>query len=104
MKAISLFAGAGIGESRLGELGIQVVGANELLPDRAALYSKFDSKSKMIVGDIQEPEIFGQILDVSPMNLDLLIATPPCQGVSVAGKNRFLEQQIDDQRNHLLFR
>ena len=103
MKAISLFAGAGIGESRLGELGIEVVGANELLADRAALYSKFDSKSKMIVGDIQETEIFNQILSISPKNLDLLIATPPCQGVSVAGKNRFLEQQIDDERNHLLF-
>jgi DNA (cytosine-5)-methyltransferase 1 len=33
----------------------------------------------------------------------LLIATPPCQGVSVAGKNRFAEQQLEDERNYLLF-
>jgi DNA (cytosine-5)-methyltransferase 1 len=103
MKAISLFSGAGIGESRLSEIGIKVLGANELVSDRADLYSRFDPVSKMIKGNIQDSDVFASILNLTPANLDLLIATPPCQGVSVAGKNRLAEQQIVDERNHLLF-
>lgn len=103
MKAVSLFSGAGIGESRLSEIGVKVLAANELVEDRAALYSRFDPKSKMISGDIQDPQIFGELLKIAPAKLDLLIATPPCQGVSVAGKNRVAEQQVEDERNHLLF-
>jgi DNA (cytosine-5)-methyltransferase 1 len=103
MKAISLFSGAGIGESRLSEIGVEVIGANELVEDRASLYSHLDPSSKMVSGDIQDPNVFEQLLTFAPTNLDLLIATPPCQGVSVAGKNRFPEQQLEDERNHLLF-
>lgn len=103
MKAISLFSGAGIGESRLSEIGVEVIGANELVEDRASLYSRLDSSSKMVSGDIQDSNVFEQLLTFAPANLDLLIATPPCQGVSVAGKNRFAEQQLVDERNHLLF-
>ena len=103
MKAISLFSGAGIGESRLSEIGVEVIGANELVEDRASLYSRMDSSSKMVSGDIQDSIVFEQLLTFAPANLDLLIATPPCQGVSVAGKNRFAEQQLVDERNHLLF-
>lgn len=103
MKAISLFSGAGIGESRLSEIGVEVIGANELVEDRASLYSRMDSSSKMVSGDIQDSIVFEQLLAFAPANLDLLIATPPCQGVSVAGKNRFAEQQLVDERNHLLF-
>ena len=103
MKAISLFSGAGIGESRLSEIGVEVIGANELVEDRASLYSRLDPSSRMISGDIQNPNVFEQLLTFAPANLDLLIATPPCQGVSVAGKNRLAEQQLEDERNHLLF-
>ena len=103
MKAISLFSGAGIGESRLSEIGVEVIGANELVEDRASLYSRLDPSSKMVSGDIQDSHVFEQLLTFAPTNLDLLIATPPCQGVSVAGKNRFAEQQLVDERNHLLF-
>lgn len=103
MKAISLFSGAGVGESRLAEIGVKVVGANELVEDRASLYSRVDPISRMVSGDIQNPTVFEKLLNFAPANLDLLIATPPCQGVSVAGKNRLAEQQLEDERNHLLF-
>jgi DNA (cytosine-5)-methyltransferase 1 len=103
MNAVSLFSGAGIGESRLNEIGIEVLAANELVENRARLYGLLDSKSKMIPGDITDKKIFAQILSATPSRLDLLIATPPCQGVSVAGKNRFAEQQFRDERNYLLF-
>lgn len=103
MKAVSLFSGAGIGESRLNEIGVDVIAANELVLNRADLYSLLDHKSKMIAGDITDKKIFENILSAAPAKLDLLIATPPCQGVSVAGKNRLAEQQLEDERNHLLF-
>jgi DNA (cytosine-5)-methyltransferase 1 len=103
VKAVSLFSGAGIGESRLHEIGINVKVANELIEDRANLYCKVDSSSNMIAGSIMDKRIFHQILQATPNNLDLLIATPPCQGVSIAGKNRLASQQFKDERNHLLF-
>jgi DNA (cytosine-5)-methyltransferase 1 len=103
MKAISLFSGAGIGESRLSEIGVEVLVANELVDNRARLYGLLDSKSKMIPGDITDKNIFDSILSLVPSKLDLLIATPPCQGVSVAGKNRLAKQQMEDERNYLLF-
>ena len=57
----------------------------------------------MFAGDILEKKVFNSILEATPSKLDLLIATPPCQGVSIAGKNRLSSQQIEDERNHLLF-
>ena len=103
MRAVSLFSGAGIGESRLHEIGIDVKVANELIEDRAALYNKSDSSSKMVVGDIMDKQVFNELLKSTPGKLDLLIATPPCQGVSIAGKNRLASQRLQDERNHLLF-
>ena len=103
MKAISLFAGAGIGESRLSEIGVKVVLANELISSRAELYRRLNPDSKIIVGDVMQDEIGLSLLESSPSNPDLLIATPPCQGVSVAGSNRLPSQQLNDERNYLLF-
>src|SRR5690606_1018447 len=60
--------------------------------------------SNMITGDIQNEKIFKQILESSSDNLDFLIASPPCQGMSVAGKNRSKNQMLNDERNFLVFR
>ena len=103
MKAVSLFSGAGIGESRLNEINIDVTTGNELIESRANIYSQLVPTSTMINGDIRDEIIFDQLLANSPTNLDLLIATPPCQGVSIAGKNRKADQQVADDRNYLLF-
>jgi DNA (cytosine-5)-methyltransferase 1 len=103
MKAISLFSGAGIGESRLSELGIEILAGNELISARADIYKQLDKSSQMFVGSILEPEVFDKLLAIAPDELDLLIATPPCQGVSIAGKNRNPSQQSADDRNYLLF-
>jgi DNA (cytosine-5)-methyltransferase 1 len=102
MKAVSLFSGAGIGESRLGELDIDVLVANELVEDRADIYRQLIPSSKMISGNVLDENIFNQLIENTPSDLDLLIATPPCQGVSIAGKNRSSAQQIADERNYLL--
>lgn len=102
MRAVSLFSGAGIGESRLHEIGIEVVVANELIENRANLHKQINPLSNMVQGDIRERKVKDRILALAPKTTDLLIATPPCQGVSIAGKNRKLSEQADDDRNYLI--
>jgi len=83
MKAISLFACGGIGDLGLRHAGFDVLVANELLSDRAEVFKYNFPETKMIVGDIWEKE--NEILDATSAalegeELDLVFATPPCQG------------------------
>ncbi len=98
MKAVSLFANVGIAETYFKDINIDVVVANELLEDRANFYSHLYPSTKMIVGDITDKKIFNKIIkEVENLKIDLLIATPPCQGMSVAGsRNPY------DERNTLI--
>lgn len=102
MRAISLFSGGGIGESRLPELGVEVVLANELLPQRGMLFSALNPKTSLLVGDIRLEEIKQKIVHVG-RGIEVMIATPPCQGVSVAGKHRTSSSKLLDPRNYLIF-
>lgn len=103
LKGASLFSSAGIGEAFFNEIGIDIVVANELLKDRAELYSKLYKNTKMIAGDILDKKVFKKIID-SAKGVNFLIATPPCQGMSVAGKNRDLFTMHQDNRNLLVFK
>ncbi len=104
MIGTSLFSSAGISETYLNSIDVKITVANELLEERANLYRSVNKESKMITGDIQNDKIFKDIVDSSANNLDFLIASPPCQGMSVAGKNRFKNQMLNDERNFLVFR
>jgi DNA (cytosine-5)-methyltransferase 1 len=104
LKGVSLFSSAGIGESFFKDEGVQITVANELLADRASLYAKLYPKTHMIAGDILDTKIFNKILEEAGNHVDFLIATPPCQGMSIAGKNRNLKTMLDDKRNHLVFK
>ncbi len=104
MIGTSLFSSAGIAETYLEDIEIDITVANELIGERAKLYQSVYPKSKMIHGDILDDTIFKSILNGSKDNLDFLLASPPCQGMSVAGKNRSVEQMINDERNYLVFR
>jgi DNA (cytosine-5)-methyltransferase 1 len=101
MKGCSLFSGAGIAEAFLGELGVKIVVANELKEARANLYSALYKDTKMVCGDIRDKNVFKRILDESE-DIDFLMATPPCQGLSIAGKNRSFNEMTLDERNHLI--
>lgn len=103
MKAVSLFSSAGIGNLYLNEIGIDVKLANELLPKRAKFYEEMNPSTKMICGDITEEKIKKKINDSITKDMKLLIATPPCQGVSSLGKNKEQEDWILDERNFLIF-
>lgn len=104
LVGVSLFSSAGIAEQYLSDIGIDIVVANELLKERADLYKSQYPKANMICGNIQKDEVFHGILSATPDDLDFLIASPPCQGVSVAGKNRTMEQMYSDNRNFLIFK
>ena len=87
IKAISLFANVGIAEAYLEELGIEVVAANEIDPRRVSFYKHVYPNVNVIQGDITDPAIKDRVVDCAIANgVDLIIATPPCQGMSTAGK------------------
>lgn len=97
MKALSLFANIGIAEACLKEIGIHVAVANEFIPKRAELYQKIYPKTKMICGDITDETTYNQVLSAAKAaNVQIVMATPPCQGMSTAGK-----QKDFDVRNEL---
>lgn len=102
LKGISLFAGAGIGETYFKDIGIDIVVANELLEKRANLYSYINPNTKVICGDITNEKIFNQIMSSCPKKVDFMLASPPCQGMSVAGKNRNQKTMEADKRNYLI--
>lgn len=105
MKGISLFSGAGIGEYFLKNIGMNVLVANELVEKRGKLYSAQYPFSQMIIGDIREHETFQKVISkVSGERINFLMASPPCQGISVAGKNRSQSEFIMDERNYLFFK
>lgn len=98
MKALSLFANIGVAEAYLESMGIEVVVANELIERRAKLYSKIYPKTKMICGDITNIEVKKEIVEAAiELGAEIVIATPPCQGMSTAG-----QQDENDERNLLI--
>lgn len=103
MKAISLFTSAGVGETYLKDIDIDVVCGAELIDKRARLYNHFYPKSEVIIGDISRKDIKDKISEFITEDVKLLLATPPCQGVSSAGKNKNQEQFLEDNRNFLIY-
>ena len=96
LKGLSLFSNVGIAEIHLEKIGCEVIVANEILADRARFYNDVFPKTKMICGDIREKSTFNKIVKLSD-SIDFVITTPPCQGMSTAGKQDKL-----DPRNNLI--
>lgn len=101
MKGLSLFSGAGIGETYLHECGVDIVVSNELIPKRANLYKAINPECDVVCGDITDAGVFDTIIKKA-QGIEFLIASPPCQGMSVAGKNRHQETMQEDMRNYLV--
>ncbi len=98
MNGVSLFANVGIAETYIKKNKINIVVANELLDNRAKFHQEMHKKCKMIQGDITNDEVFQRVLTTAKKKkCDFLIATPPCQGMSLAGK-----MQENDPRNSLI--
>lgn len=98
MNGLSMFANVGIAETYLAEAGINIVVANEVLEERARFYQEIYPSCKMICGDILDNQIFEQVYaEAVRNNVKFIIATPPCQGMSPAGK-----KDPRDVRNSLI--
>lgn len=103
MKTISLFSSAGIGELLLDKTNVEVIAANELLSKRAECYRHFFPETEMYCGDINDDETKGHMISIAKKNsAKMLIATPPCQGLSTLGKNKKQTHYEKDKRNYLI--
>lgn len=98
INGLSLFSNVGIAETYLKECGINIVLANEILEERARFYQHIYPECEMITGDITDHKVFEVIKNKAlAQNVDFIIATPPCQGMSIAGHN-----SPKDERNSLV--
>lgn len=98
-KGLSLFSNVGIAETYLKDVGIDIVVANELIEERAEFYKHLYPDTDMVIGDITDEEVFSTVMEKSKAaGVNFLIATPPCQGMSLAGK-----MDPKDVRNQLIY-
>ena len=108
-EMISLFSGGGIGDLGFYAAGFNVKIANELIPQRAALFKHNFKQTKMFVGDIwkkkEEILVYTKNNNIKPF---LIFATPPCQGMSSNGAGKLLREYREgnrpkfDPRNRLI--
>lgn len=95
---ISLFSSAGVGCYGFKKVGFECIATNEILEKRLKI-QKLNQKCKyengFILGDIKNQEIKNQIFNQINMykklgndRVDVVIATPPCQGMSVANHKK----------------
>lgn len=104
INALSLFSSAGIGELNIHKGNINFIAANELLENRAECYRFFYPETKMFQGDIANNELKEELIAYSKNNhVKFLLATPPCQGFSSAGRNKNQKHFLEDSRNFLIF-
>lgn len=99
IKAVSLFSNVGIAETYFNDVGVSVAVANELIDVRAKFYKHLYPDVEMIVGDITDDAVFNKVIDSAiESKVEMLIATPPCQGMSCAGR-----KDPKDPRNFLVY-
>lgn len=98
IKGLSLFANVGIAEAMFNEIGVDILLANEIDERRARFYSEVYPDTEMICGDITDDSVRDHIVDKAvEIGVNFIIATPPCQGMSVAGN-----RDPEDPRNQLI--
>ena len=111
MKSISLFSSGGIGDLALKDLGIEHLVANEIIKERAEVYKHNFPNTEMLIGDIWELKddiIRKTRAKLNGDKLDILFATPPCQGMSKNGRGKLLNgiragvKPKLDERNQLI--
>lgn len=109
-NAISLFSSSGIGDLGLHKNGIKTVVACELLPDRMDLFRSNNPDTKCFCGDIWKLadsiiEYYNSTYEEEPF---VILATPPCQGMSPNGMGKMLSDYRKglrpkfDERNRLI--
>jgi len=90
-KVVSLFSGCGGLDLGFINAGFEVVWANDFFPDAVETYKK-NIGDHIVLGDITKIPS-----SKIPDDFDILLGGFPCQGFSIANKNRSME----DERNFL---
>lgn len=105
LKAISLFSCIGVAEYYLQSIGIDVVAATDIDPKRCEIHQYLYPHAHTICGDLRDTDTKQKILEtIGDQRIDLIISTPPCQGLSSVGKNKSYGSiaHNTDERNSLL--
>lgn len=109
--ALSLFTSGGLGDLAVRQAGFDILVSNEKLEDRHALFAFNFPATRAITGDIWEhsDRIESETRrHLGGRDLQLLYATPPCQGMSKNGRGKLLSavragrKPPMDERNRLI--
>lgn len=104
---VSLFSGAGIGEYGLKLAGGECLAACEIDEHRRNVHIKNIDGGKVFNNIVSEKKDLIEYVALSKKSVDLLIASPPCQGFSTANAKRGVrsdpEHASKDGRNALFF-
>lgn len=99
IRGLSLFANVGVAEALLANIGVNILVANEIDTKRAKFYQEVYKDTHMVCGDITDDGLKAEVIkEAIDKNVNFIIATPPCQGMSVAGNRKPF-----DERNQLIF-
>lgn len=107
---ISLFSGAGVGCYGFKRQGFECVATNELLPGRLDVQRanrKCTYESGYVLGDISTPQVKQALMkevdrwrrEQDLEQVDVVFATPPCQGMSTVNYKKSEDEQV---RNSLV--
>jgi len=99
LSYVSLFSSAGVGCYGFSLEGFDCVATNEIVERRLKVQkfnNKCSSESGYILGDITDEETKNKVLsetkkwlqESKSKDIDVLIATPPCQGMSIANHKK----------------
>jgi len=90
LTALSLFSGGGVGDLGYAASGFSFKVHAEIDKRRAAVCARNFPKSAIVVGDLRKcwHEVVRRYQVTSTRPLDLLVVTPPCQGMSSSNPSR----------------
>ena len=89
MTYVTLFSGAGIGCNDLKKLGFKCLLSAEIDEKRMEIQKLNKDCEYFVNDDLDKKEVIDNILEkLKDKNIDILIATPPCQGMSVANHKK----------------
>lgn len=108
LLAVSLFSGAGLSDAGYEQAGFRFVVQADLHEDRATIGQRNFPSSTWVVGDLRQTgeqvvRAYTRVTDNRPA---LLVATPPCQGMSSSnpgrGKRTTEEAKAHEEKNSLI--
>ncbi|MBQ8084745.1 MAG: DNA cytosine methyltransferase [Lachnospiraceae bacterium] len=99
LVGLSLFSNVGVAEAYFKDIGVDIVLANEIVPERAKFYADVYPDTEVVCGDITDDVLRGEIISKAiEKDVDFVMATPPCQGMSKLGS-----MDPCDVRNQLVY-